>query len=93
MATATRPLSDRPSSARVSSRACQLGISGASRVHSAAAHRAATITGLRPTASDSGPVSSRPMARVAVATDSTRLLCAALTAKVVDSTGSIGCTQ
>ncbi|MNY21395.1 hypothetical protein D3C86_1549390 [compost metagenome] len=70
-----------------------MGISGLSRVHSAAAHSAATITGLRPMASDSGPVTSRPTARVMVDTDSTRLLCAALRAKAADNTGSIGCTQ
>ncbi|MNP87223.1 hypothetical protein D3C76_1879710 [compost metagenome] len=48
---------------------------------------------LRPMASETGPVNSRPTAMVAVDTDSARLLCAALKAKTRDSTGIIGCTQ
>ncbi|MNU00972.1 hypothetical protein D3C72_2442300 [compost metagenome] len=62
-------------------------------VHSAAANRAATITGLRPTRSEMGPVTSRPMASMPVATDRIRLLCAALIENSWENNGIIGCTQ
>ncbi|MNH47093.1 hypothetical protein D3C79_1101670 [compost metagenome] len=62
-------------------------------VHSAAANRAATITGLRPIRSEIGPVISRPMASMPVAIDRIRLLCAALMEYSSDSSGIIGCTQ
>ncbi|MCY1493593.1 hypothetical protein D9M68_274320 [compost metagenome] len=80
MPTAARPLSARPSRARISSTPCQLGMIAVPRVNSAAQTSAVTITRLRPMASERGPRISRPMARVMVETDSTRLLCAALSA-------------
>ena len=59
----------------------------------AAQNNAATITGLRPRVSETGPVISRPRASIAVDTDRIRLLCAALMANSWDSAGIIGCTQ
>ncbi|MNP58643.1 hypothetical protein D3C76_1535740 [compost metagenome] len=72
---------------------CQLGIIALAMVHSAAANSAATITGLRPMRSDMGPVISRPMASMPVATERIRLLCAALMEYSWDNSGIIGCTQ
>ena len=73
MATAARPLRDKPTSARVTSTPSQVGIRALSRVNSAAENNANTITGLRPKASEMGPVISRPMASIAVATDKINL--------------------
>ncbi|MCY1466675.1 hypothetical protein D9M71_850520 [compost metagenome] len=72
---------------------CQVGISALPMVNSAARNSEATMMDLRPMASETGPVNSRPTAMVMVDTDSTRLLCAAVRAKARDSTGIIGCTQ
>ncbi|MND55366.1 hypothetical protein D3C80_464510 [compost metagenome] len=63
------------------------------RVNRAAAISDTTITGLRPMASDSGPVTSRPRASMAVDTDSARLLWAAVMENALDSTGIIGWMQ
>ncbi|MNI82687.1 hypothetical protein D3C73_1394250 [compost metagenome] len=52
-----------------------------------------TITGLRPMASESGPVNRRPIASMAVEIDSEILLLAGDTPNSWDSTGRIGCTQ
>ncbi len=93
MATAASPLRDRPTSARISSTPCQLGISALAMVHRAAASKAATITGLRPMRSETGPVINNPMASMPVATERIRLLWAALMEKSRDSSGIIGCTQ
>lgn len=93
MATAASPLNDRPTSARIASTACQLGSMALARVHRAAANSAATITGLRPTRSEIGPVISKPKASMPVATERIRLLCAALMEYSSDSNGIIGCTQ
>ena len=93
MATAASPLSDRPTRARMASTPCQLGINALAMVHSAAQNRANTITGLRPTRSEIGPVTSSPNASRPVDTDSTRLLWAALMENSWDSSGIIGCTQ
>ncbi len=93
MATAASPLSDKPTSARVISTPSQVGISALRRVNAAAENNANTITGLRPKASEMGPVISKPIASIAVATDRIRLLCAALIPYSWDSTGIIGCTQ
>ncbi|MNE62299.1 hypothetical protein D3C80_1575690 [compost metagenome] len=93
IATAARPLSDSPSSARLSSTPCQLGISALTRVHRAAQNRANTITGLRPMRSEMGPVISKPIASMPVDTERIRLLCAALMENSWDSSGIIGCTQ
>jgi len=93
MPTAARPLSDSPTSARMASTPCHVGITALARVKRAAKASEATMIGLRPMASEIGPVTSRPRAIMMVAMDSTRLLCAALRAKVCDSTGIIGCTQ
>src|SRR3990167_8774061 len=93
MATAARPLKDRPTSARINRMPSQLGIRPLAMVASAAQNNAVTITGLRPSLSDIGPVISRPQASIAVATDRIRLLCAALMENSWDSAGIIGCTQ
>ena len=93
MATAASPLSDKPTSARVISTPSQLGIHALSTVNSAALNSAETITGLRPMASEIGPVTNRPIASIPVATDKIRLLCAALIPYSWDSIGIIGCTQ
>ncbi|MNP24685.1 hypothetical protein D3C76_1174600 [compost metagenome] len=77
----------------MASTSSQLGITALARVERAAQTRANTITGLRPMRSEIGPVISRPNASMAVETDSTRLLCAALMANSFDSNGIIGCTQ
>ncbi len=78
MATAAKPLSDRPTSARMINMPSQLGIIAPIMVNKAAQNSAVTITGLRPRRSEIGPVINRPMASMAVATDRIRLLCAAL---------------
>ncbi len=71
----------------------QPGIRPLAIVARAAQNNAATITGLRPSRSDIGPVISKPNASIAVDTDRIRLLCAALMANSWDSAGIIGCTQ
>ena len=71
----------------------QLGIAAAIRVQTAAANSATDITDLRPTASEIGPVISRPIASMPVATDSDRLLVAASMPKASDRIGSSGWTQ
>ncbi|MOA10239.1 hypothetical protein D3C78_1301210 [compost metagenome] len=93
MPTAARPLRARPSSARMTSTPCQVGISALPMVNRAARNSEATMIDLRPMASEIGPVTSRPMAMVMVEIDSTRLLWAAVRANARDSTGIIGCTQ
>src|SRR5471032_3693404 len=93
MATAARPLNDKPISARMINTPSQLGIIALAMVHRAAANNAVTITGLRPTRSEIGPVISRPMASMPVATDRIRLLWAALIEYSWDRSGIIGCTQ
>ncbi len=70
-----------------------MGITALPRVNSAAASSETTITGLRPIASEIGPVTSRPRASMAVATDNARLLSAALMENALDSTGIIGWMQ
>ncbi|MNO30030.1 hypothetical protein D3C76_199620 [compost metagenome] len=77
----------------MASTASQVGITALARVDSAAQTSAKTITGLRPMRSEIGPVISKPSASMAVDTDSTRLLCAALIENSWDSSGIIGCTQ
>jgi hypothetical protein len=62
-------------------------------VHAAAQNSAATMTGLRPMLSEIGPVINKPMASIPVATDSTRLLWAALMPNSWDRIGIMGCTQ
>ncbi len=71
----------------------QLGMAALPRVHRLAPKRAAPMMGLRPTASEMGPVKTNPKARTAVDVESTRLLCAAVTPKALESMGIIGCTQ
>ncbi|EGH06223.1 hypothetical protein Pgy4_00820 [Pseudomonas savastanoi pv. glycinea str. race 4] len=71
----------------------QLGISALAMVNSDAQNSAMTITDLRPSRSDIGPVISRPMASIAVATDRIRLLWAAERENSPDSVGIIGWTQ
>ncbi|MCY1234376.1 hypothetical protein D9M68_432000 [compost metagenome] len=93
MATAASPLRASPTRARISSTPSQVGMAALARVNSAAAISDTTITGLRPRASDSGPVTSRPRASMAVETDSARLLWAAEMEKSLDSTGIIGWMQ
>ena len=93
MATAARPLRDRPTSARVNRMPSQVGISALIMVNSAAQNSAVTITGLRPSRSEMGPVISKPIASMPVATERIRLLCAALIENSWDRTGIIGCTQ
>ncbi len=93
MPTAARPLSDRPTSARMIRTPCQLGMKAPRRVNSAALNNATTMTGLRPRLSEIGPVISRPMASIPVATERIRLLCAALIPYSFESIGIIGCTQ
>lgn len=93
MATAARPLSDSPTSARVTSTPSQLGINALAMVNSDAQNKAMTITDLRPSRSETGPVISRPMASMAVATERIRLLWAAVMENSCDSIGIIGCTQ
>ncbi|MCY1435086.1 hypothetical protein D9M71_511660 [compost metagenome] len=77
----------------MASTSSQLGITALAKVDRAAQTSANTITGLRPMRSEMGPVISRPNASMAVDTDSTRLLCAALMENSLDSRGIIGCTQ
>ena len=72
---------------------CQLVIMVDSSEQQAASSRAVTITGLRPMASDSGPVNNRPTASIAVEMESEILLLAGETPNSFDSTGRIGCTQ
>ncbi len=62
-------------------------------MHTAAPPIPTSITGLRPIASDSGPVATSPAASKAVDTESTRLARAASISNSRDSTGSSGCTQ
>ncbi len=93
MATAVSPLSDSPTSTRMASTISQLCMAALARVKSPAQSSETTITRLRPSASESEPVSSRPQARARVETDRTMLLCVALMAKARASTGIIGCTQ
>ena len=93
MPTAATPLSDRPMRARIIRMPCQLVIIVDNSEQQAASSRAVTITGLRPIASDSGPVNSRPTANIAVEIESEILLLAGDTPNSFDSTGRIGCTQ
>jgi len=93
MPTAATPLSDSPISARISRMPCQLVIIVESSVHTEASIRAVTITGLRPMASDSGPVNSRPTASMPVEIESEILLLAGDTPNSWESTGKIGWTQ
>ena len=92
MATAGRPLSARPSSARNTRSAGQLGARAAARVRRAEASREATITGLRPQTSDSELASSMATASSPVVTDSARLLAAAPSWNSAANSGSSGCT-
>ncbi|MNP12836.1 hypothetical protein D3C76_1050880 [compost metagenome] len=93
MPTAATPLRERPISARMMSIPCQLVIIVDNRVQTEASSRAVTITGLRPMASDSGPVKSKPTASIPVEMESEILLLAGVTPNSCDSTGRIGCTQ
>src|SRR5476651_778555 len=93
MATAATPLNDSPINARISKIAFQLCIKAQINVQAAASIRATTITDLRPTASDTGPVNSKPTAINPVDKESVRLLVAGDTPKSCESTGKIGCTQ
>ncbi|MNC44350.1 hypothetical protein D3C75_932530 [compost metagenome] len=93
MPTAATPLSDNPISARIIKMPCQLVIMVESSVQIEASKSAVTITGLRPIASESGPVNSRPMANVAVETDNEILLLAGDTPNSCDRTGKMGWTQ
>ncbi len=72
---------------------CQLVIIVESSVQQEASSSAVTITGLRPMASESGPVKSRPMASMAVEIESEILLLAGEMPNSWESTGRIGCTQ
>ena len=76
MPTAATPLRDSPIRARITNMPCQLVIMVESSVQHEASNSAVTITGLRPMASDSGPVKSSPIASMAVETDSEILLLA-----------------
>ncbi|CAH2817777.1 hypothetical protein SEA27A368_06430 [Salmonella enterica] len=62
-------------------------------VQQEANNNAVTITGLRPIASESGPVKSKPIASMAVEIESETLLLAGETPNSWESTGSIGWTQ
>src|SRR5688572_23103950 len=93
MATAATPLSDRPISARMMRMPSQLCIKEQTSVQPAARNNATTITDLRPTASETGPVNSRPIAIKPVDNDNDRLLVAGETPKSCDNTGRIGWTQ
>ena len=72
---------------------CQLVIIVESSVQQEASSSAVTITGLRPIASESGPVNSNPIASIAVEMESEILLLAGDTPNSCESTGSMGCTQ
>ncbi|CSG20736.1 Uncharacterised protein [Shigella sonnei] len=72
---------------------CQLVIIVESNVQMEANSSAVTITGLRPMASDRGPVNSKPIANIAVEMDSEILLFAGVKPNSCESTGRIGCTQ
>ncbi|MNF02159.1 hypothetical protein D3C80_2012680 [compost metagenome] len=76
MPTAATPLNDSPISARITRIPCQLVIIVDSKVHTEASSNAVTITGLRPIASESGPVNSKPTASMPVEIDSEILLLA-----------------
>ena len=93
MPTAATPLSDRPIRARIIRIPCQLDIIVDSSEQQEASTSAVTITCLRPMASDSGPVNSRPTASIAVEIDSEILLLAGETPNSLESTGRIGWTQ
>ena len=69
---------------------CQLDIIVDSKEQHEASTSAVTITCLRPIASESGPVNSRPTASIAVEIDSETLLLAGVTPNSVESTGRIG---
>ena len=93
MPTAATPLNDRPIKARIIKIPCQLVIIVESNVQMEANSSAVTITGLRPMASESGPVNSKPMASMIVEIDSEILLLAGVKPNSCESTGRIGCTQ
>ena len=93
MASAGKPLSASPSSARKISRLLHCSTSAQAIPSSAARPSAATITGLRPQLSASAPDTSRHRARLWVVSESARLLLAADTRKCAANNGSRGCTQ
>ena len=93
MPTAATPLNESPIKARIIKMPCQLVIIVESNVQMEANSSAVTITGLRPMASDSGPVNSKPIANIAVEMDSEILLFAGVKPNSCESTGRIGCTQ
>ncbi len=80
---------DRPISARIIRIPCQLVIMVDNNVQQEANNKAVTITGLRPIASESGPVKSKPIASMAVEIESETLLLAGRR-QTQESTGSIG---
>ena len=69
---------------------CQLVIMVESSVQTEASISAVTITCLRPMASDSGPVKSRPIASIPVEIERDTLLLAGETPNSWESTGRIG---
>ncbi|CAM7886894.1 hypothetical protein ENINMM101M2_12445 [Enterobacter intestinihominis] len=69
---------------------CQLVIMVDSKVHTEASINAVTMTCLRPMASESGPVNSRPIASIPVEMESEILLLAGDTPNSCDRTGRIG---
>ncbi len=93
MAMAGMPPSASPSRARNTSSCIWFWASAHSTVSAAASAMAVTISGLRPSRSDSTLDATSENASVAVETDSVRLLCAGVSANWCDSTGISGCTQ
>lgn len=81
MATAATPLSASPARARIAAYIS---------VKSAASSSETDMTDLRPMASDSGPVISKPSTIITVVTERERLLCAGLRWKLLEKTGRIG---
>src|SRR5215218_5834487 len=93
MATAGTPLRVSPARARSIRNIGQLGASAAASVSTAEANSAATMTGLRPQTSESGPAIRRETASSPVDRDRARLLSAGLTWNSSVKTGRSGWTQ